>query len=80
MQPILETNAGRVQGIPGEHPGITLYRGIPYAKAPTGARRFAPPEKPDPWDGVFFASQEPPVAWQHFQGRSIAQKFFGIDK
>ena len=45
--PILATTAGSVRGHrDGE---VWAFLGIPYAAAPTGARRFRPPEPPPPW-------------------------------
>lgn len=48
------TTAGPVRG---ETSGPVLaFRGIPYAAAPTGARRFRAPEPRPPWDGVLDAT------------------------
>lgn len=44
---IVTTTSGPVQG--RERRGVQLYAGIPYAAPPTGRRRFAPPEPPEPW-------------------------------
>ena len=49
----VETNYGWIQGIPMN--GFTVFRGIPYAKPPIGDLRFAPPRKPDPFNGIYQA-------------------------
>ncbi len=43
---------------------LSVYRGIPYAEPPFGARRFMPPEAAKPWQGVLDASSFGPVAPQ----------------
>ncbi|MDH6213568.1 carboxylesterase/lipase family protein [Streptomyces pseudovenezuelae] len=48
--PVVSTPYGAVRGR-YEH-GIAVFRGIPYAAPPFGARRFRPPVPPEPWDGV----------------------------
>lgn len=50
---MIQTKYGLLEGIPGE--GCTVYKGIPYAKAPVGALRWRKPQAPEPWDGVFRA-------------------------
>ena len=50
-QPV-RTEAGLVEGIPAADPAITVYKGIPYAAAPTGALRWLAPAPPTPWTGV----------------------------
>ena len=32
--------------------GLAVFRGIPFARPPVGALRFAAPQRPVPWDGV----------------------------
>jgi para-nitrobenzyl esterase len=41
---------GEVQGFVGRY-GSHVWLGLPYAKPPTGARRWRAPEPPDPWSG-----------------------------
>jgi len=48
--PVVSTPYGAVRGR-YEH-GIAVFRGVPYAAPPFGARRFRPPVPPEPWDGV----------------------------
>jgi para-nitrobenzyl esterase len=44
--------------------GCQRFAGIRYAKAPTGERRFLPPEPVDAWDGVYDATAFGPSAPQ----------------
>ena len=48
--PIVETTLGSLQGQTVS--GIHVFKGIPYAAAPTGTNRFRPPQPPQPWNGV----------------------------
>jgi len=48
--PIVETAAGRVRG--RVEAGLAVFRGVPFARPPVGAHRFAPPAAPEPWAGV----------------------------
>lgn len=45
--PTVETKYGPVCGV--NENGITVFRGIPFAKPPVGELRFAPPENPESW-------------------------------
>lgn len=55
---------GQLTGVPGELPGVTLYKGVPFAKPPIGNLRWAAPEDPEPWEGVFKADTYAPMAMQ----------------
>jgi para-nitrobenzyl esterase len=51
MEASAKTTSGMVGGV-GLGGGVIGFRGIPYAAAPVGSRRFRPPQRPEPWDGV----------------------------
>ncbi|RGD55461.1 carboxylesterase/lipase family protein [Kitasatospora xanthocidica] len=60
--PVVETPAGAVRGVrdgSGER-----YRALPYAAAPTGAGRFAPPVPHPGWSGVRDGTRPSPTAPQ----------------
>jgi para-nitrobenzyl esterase len=60
--PVVETSAGAVRGVRdgfGE-----FYRAIPYAAAPIGAGRFAPPSPHPGWSGVRDGTRPSPTAPQ----------------
>ena len=48
--PIIETASGRVSGITSA--GVHVFKGIPYGASTSGANRFMPQRKPEPWMGV----------------------------
>jgi para-nitrobenzyl esterase len=51
---------GRIRGL--SRPGHQVFTGIPYAAAPVGPGRFAPPAPVAPWDGVRDATTPGPTA------------------
>lgn len=53
--PVVKTGYGPVKGVKEE--GITVFRGIPFAKPPVGELRFAPPEEPEPWSETLDCSK-----------------------
>ncbi|MFI5777807.1 carboxylesterase/lipase family protein [Nocardia sp. NPDC051570] len=48
--PVARTDAGDVRGL--REGTVNVWRSIPYAAAPAGPRRFAPPQPSEPWEGV----------------------------
>jgi para-nitrobenzyl esterase len=47
---IVATRSGKVEGF--ERDGVAVFRGIPYAAPPVGARRWQPPQREEPWAGT----------------------------
>ena len=47
---LVKTSKGQIKGY--EHNGLSVFKGIPYAKA----KRFHAPEPAEKWDGVFDAA------------------------
>ena len=57
-----QTGLGTLRG--ASEGSVLAFRGVPYAAAPTGARRFAPPEAAAPWEGIRDATRDGPIAPQ----------------
>ncbi len=64
---MVETKYGKISGI--ELEGYTVYKGIPYARAPIGELRFKRPRKPERWEDVYIADHFQPKCMQ--AGRQI---------
>ena len=56
---IVTTAYGKVSGV--DENGYVAFKGIPFAKPPTGSLRFKPPVDPDGWDGVRVCDQYGPI-------------------
>ncbi len=50
MSAIANTRFGKLEG--KEHSGLFVFKGVPFAAPPIGARRWMPPEAPTAWTGV----------------------------
>lgn len=77
QHPVVETHAGAVRGL--RDPFGDLYRAIPYAMAPRGARRFAAPVPHPGWPGIRDATEPAPTAPQPARpfGRLDMTPYFG---
>lgn len=60
---IVNTRSGPVQGV--DHDGVQVFRGIPFAEAPIGERRFKPPVPRAPWTDPLVAEHAGPLAPQN---------------
>ncbi|HTO53850.1 MAG TPA: carboxylesterase/lipase family protein [Myxococcota bacterium] len=67
------TQQGRVLG--EEHDGVSIFRGIPYAKPPVGALRWRAPQPPEPWSGVRDCTQFGPCAPQNLVVLDMLEAF-----
>ncbi|MCT2584062.1 carboxylesterase/lipase family protein [Actinophytocola gossypii] len=53
---LVDTTSGTVRGSRAD--GVRTFQGIPYAAAPVGERRWAPPASPADWTGVRDATRQ----------------------
>ncbi len=79
--PVLLIEGGQVQGVVTQTPGVTVYRGIPFAAPPVGALRWREPQPVVPWEGVRVADTFGHPAWQanHTPGGYTPEFFFDGD-
>lgn len=57
--PLARTSLGALRGVVSD--GVCVFRGVPYAAAPVGDRRFAPPQPHPGWRGERDATGHGPV-------------------
>src|ERR1051325_11544313 len=43
---------GDIAGVPALDPGVTVFKGVPFAAPPVGDLRWRAPQPPAPWQGV----------------------------
>ncbi len=64
--PEVRVTQGTVRGVVRD--GLAVFRGMPYAAAPTGALRFRAPQAPASWTGVRDATRDGPACPQNQSG------------
>lgn len=52
QQPVLTIDGGKIEGVAGDAPQVTVYKGIPYAAPPVGELRWKKPQPVQPWEGI----------------------------
>jgi para-nitrobenzyl esterase len=52
---VVEISPGKVRGF--KRNGVYIFKGVPYGASTSGANRFMPPIKPEPWSGIRNALQ-----------------------
>jgi para-nitrobenzyl esterase len=66
----VKTGDGLVKGVQAKAPGVTVWKGIPFGKAPVGNLRWKAPQPVKAWKGVKVASKFGDVCLQpHGKGR-----------
>lgn len=73
--PVVETRSGKIRGEYQE--GVYTFKGIPYAATTTGANRFMPPQRREPWSGVRDTRQFGPMALQRIGNDATYKKVVG---
>ena len=65
---------GIIEGVPSGDPRVTVFKGVPYAKAPVGDLRWRSPQPYDTcWDGVRRMDTFPPMCYQTLPGSDPAE-------
>ena len=59
---------GKVKGLPGNDPRITVYKGIPFAAPPVGENRWKAPQPCPDWEGTLQAYEFGPISMQDTPG------------
>lgn len=72
---VVTTPAGKVEGTDLGH--SVEFRGIPFARAPSGELRYRPPAPVTPWSGVRPAKGFGPVAPQNDAMSVVVRRFLG---
>ena len=64
----VRTENGMVEGLEAADPRITSFKGIPFAAAPIGEKRWRAPQPAENWEGVLKAYRFAPISMQNPPG------------
>ncbi|AHH19846.1 carboxylesterase [Nocardia nova SH22a] len=73
MDTVVQTAYGKVEGL--RERGTYVFKGLPFAAPPVGARRWLPPARPERWEGVRPATAFSPACPQESLTVSAADIF-----
>jgi para-nitrobenzyl esterase len=78
LSPVVSTHYGKIQGLVIAQGRLVQFRGIPYAQAPVGSRRWKRPLPPKAWNDTLKAVTWPDIALQTDQdkGSFYEKEFF----
>lgn len=68
MLRVVKTKNGYVKGIEAADPGITVFKGIPFAAPPVGENRWKEPMPCEDWEGERECYKFAPISMQDTQG------------
>ena len=63
-----EVKNGKIKGFAATDPRVTVYKGVPFAAAPTGSNRWRAPQPCADWEGVLEAKDFGPISVQDTPG------------
>jgi para-nitrobenzyl esterase len=75
---ITNTAYGQIEGV--FENGQCVFKGIPYAAAPVGERRWLPPQPVEPWDGIRSASAFGKISPQNALPLPVMPSILAIDE
>ena len=81
VNPVLEIEGGKIQGVESSVKGVYIYKGIPFAAPPVGDLRWKEPQPVVPWEGVKVADTFGPGAMQakHDSSNPWTSEFYWED-
>ncbi len=80
---ILQTSTenGEVAGLPAGNQGISIFKGIPYAKPPVGNLRWKAPQPAENWEGIYnaYSFSDIPMQCRVPETSMYKKEFYPVD-